>query len=104
MLSPEVAWISGFGELRVRTGDRCVGKFGIEHALHGRLQPPRHRDVVRVNAPALFGQLAFQVEDVAGTSWRKDDPPIARLGRVRLAVLHAQAYEWVLARQDRLVG
>ena len=35
VLGPEVAWISGFGELRVRTGDRCVGKFCIEHALHG---------------------------------------------------------------------
>src|SRR5579871_1698973 len=35
LLSPEVARISGFGELCVRTGDRCVGKFGIEHALDG---------------------------------------------------------------------
>src|SRR5262249_16867021 len=79
VLGPEVARISSFGELRVRTGDRCVGKFGIEHALYGRLQPPRHRDIVGVDTPAPFGQFAFQVEDVAGTSRRKDDPPITRV-------------------------
>src|SRR5262249_56724140 len=33
VLSPEVAGISSFGKRRLRTGDRCVGKFGIEHAL-----------------------------------------------------------------------
>ena len=33
--SKELARISSFGELRVRTGDRCVGKFSIEHTLYG---------------------------------------------------------------------
>src|SRR6516162_1076208 len=43
VLSPEVAGISCLGKRRLRTGDRCVGKFGIEHALYSRLQPARHR-------------------------------------------------------------
>jgi len=79
VLSPEVAGISGLGKRRLRTGDRCVGKFGIKHALYSRLQPARHRDVVGIDAPAPLCQLALQVEDVAGPSWRKDNPPIARI-------------------------
>src|SRR5215469_12682661 len=79
VLRPKVARISSFGERRLGTGDRCVGKFGIEHALYGRLQPARHRDVVGIDAPAPFCQLALQVEDVARPGWRKDNPPIARI-------------------------
>src|SRR5215813_7252411 len=79
VLSPEVARISSLRKRRLRTGDRCVGKFGIEHALYSRLQPARHRDVVRIDAPAPFCQLALQVEDVAWPSRRKDNPPIARI-------------------------
>src|SRR6516164_5763502 len=79
VLSPEVAGISSLGKRRLRTGDRCVGKFGIEHALYSRLQPARHRDVVGIDAPAPVCHLALQVEDVAGPSWRKDNPPIARI-------------------------
>src|SRR6476620_3473455 len=79
VLSPEVAGISSLGKARLRTGDRCVGKFGIEHALYSRLQPARHRDVVGIDPPAPFCQLALQVEDVAGPNPRKDNPPIARI-------------------------
>ena len=104
VFGPEVARIAGLGKLRISTGDRRVGKFGIEHALHGRLQPPRHRDVVGVDAPAPFRQFAFQIEHVAGAGRRKDDPPVARLRRVRLAVLVAQADKGVFAGQDRFVG
>src|SRR4029079_9937160 len=104
LLSPKVARVSSLGKRRIRTGDRCVGKFGIEHALYSRLQPPRHRDVVGIDAPAAFRQFALEVEDVAGPSWRKDNPPIARICRVRIAILQAQADKWVLARKDRFVG
>src|SRR6516162_3257824 len=79
VLSPEVAGISSLRKRRLRTGDRCVGKFGIQHALYSGLQPARHRDVVGIDAPAPFCQLALQVEDVAGPSWRKDNPPITRI-------------------------
>src|SRR6202035_3675813 len=104
VLSPEVAGISSFGKRRVRTGDRCVGKCGIEHALYSRLQPASHRDVVGIDAPAPFRQLALEIEDMAGPSWRKDNPPIARICRVRIAVLQAQADKRVLARKYRFVG
>src|SRR5215475_9487318 len=67
VLGPEIAGISSLGKRRIRTGDRGVGKFGIEHALYGRLQPARHRDVVGINAPAPFRQLALQVEDMTGS-------------------------------------
>src|SRR4029078_8498168 len=79
VLSPEGAGIAGLGKRRLRTGDRCVRKFGIEHALYGRLQPARHRDVVGIDAPASLCQLALEVEDVTRPSWRKDNPPIARI-------------------------
>src|SRR5215468_625974 len=46
VLSPEVAGISSLGKRRLRTGDRCLRKFGIEHALYCLLQPARHCDVV----------------------------------------------------------
>src|SRR5215471_12649171 len=82
VLGPEVAGIPSLGKRRLRTGDRCVGKFGVEHALYGRLQPARHRDVVGIDAPAPFCQFALQVEDVAGPGWRKDNPPIACIRRV----------------------
>ena len=71
VLSLEVAGISSFGKRRLRTGDRCVGKFGIEHALYSRLQPARHRDVVGMDAPAPFCQLAPQIEDMAGPTGEK---------------------------------
>src|SRR5581483_2212394 len=43
-------------------------------------------------------------ENVGGPGWRKDNPPIARICRVRITILQAQADERVLARKDRLVG
>src|SRR5262249_38959580 len=101
---PEVPDISGLGKRRLRTGDCRVGKFGIEHALYRRLQPARHRDVVGVDAPAPFRQLALQIEDMAGPGRRKDNPPIARIRRVRITVLQAQADKRVLASEDRFVG
>src|SRR5581483_5667700 len=43
-------------------------------------------------------------ENVGGPGWRKDNPPIARICRVRITILQAQADERVLARKDRFVG
>ena len=71
VLSPEISRISNLGKRCLRTGGRCVGKFGIEHALYSRLQPARHRNIVGIDALAPFCQLALQVEDVARPSLAK---------------------------------
>ena len=39
-----------------------VQQLGIEHALHGGLQPPRHRDVIRIDAPMVVRQFALEIE------------------------------------------
>src|SRR5438552_1127735 len=58
-LGPEIARITGLAELHVDHGDGQVEKLGIDCTQHGRLQPTRHRNVVRVYSPARFCQLAF---------------------------------------------
>jgi len=80
LFGPEITRVARFAELGFGHRDRHVGSFGIEHSLNGGLQPSRHRDVVGVDSPAPFCQLALQVEDMTGPGRRKDDPPIARIG------------------------
>src|SRR6059058_3007831 len=51
-LGPEIARVALLAEGRVNNRDRRVGGLRVEHALHGRLQPAGHRDVVGINEPA----------------------------------------------------
>jgi hypothetical protein len=79
VLGPKVTRISSLAELRIRTGDCGVGELCVEHSLHGRLQPARHRDIVRIDTPAILGEFALQIENVAGPGWREYDSPKTRV-------------------------
>src|SRR5262249_55267310 len=81
-----------------------VLELGIEHALHGLLQPAGHRDVVGIDPPAAVGQLALEIEHVPRTGRAKKDSPEARVGRIGIAVLGAETNERVLTRENGAVG
>jgi hypothetical protein len=74
------------------------------HALDRGLQPPRHGDVVGVNAPAVLGQLALKIENVPRTRRAGDDAPKARICRVGAAIGLAEADERIFAGQDHAIG
>src|SRR5438105_6807408 len=76
---PEIAHVAGFREVCVDHGNRRVLELGIEHALHGRLQPACHCDVVGIYAPAVVRELALEVEHVAGARRAEDDATEARI-------------------------
>ena len=77
---PEVAWIARLGEWS-SAGEHRVEKIGVEQARYGWLQPPRRRELLSVNAPALFRQLASQVKDAAGTTGGTPSPSSAAQSR-----------------------
>ena len=103
VLGPEIARVALFRELGVDDRDRRVRSLRVQHALHGRLQPARHRDVVGVDAPAVLGQLALEIEHMAGSGRAGDDAPVAGVGGLRPAIGGAQADERVFAGQDHAV-
>src|SRR5215472_4191441 len=69
-LRPVITGVAGFGELRVGHRNRQIPKVGVDGAQHRGLQPTSHCDVVRVDSPPAFGELAFQIQDAAGPAWR----------------------------------
>ncbi len=103
-LGPEIAGVARFGEFGVDDRDRAVGGLGVQHALHGRLQPARHRDVVGIDAPAVLGQFALQIEDMPGPGRAGDDAPEAGIRGDRPAIGGAEADERVFAGEDDAVG
>src|SRR6478609_146511 len=104
VLGPEIARVARLLEGGIGDRDCDILELGIEHALHGFLQPAGHRDVVGVDSPAALGQLALDVEHVPGPHRAVDDPPVAGVGRIGVAILGAEPDERVLARQDGAIG
>src|SRR5579883_461679 len=102
-LTPEVPIVARLGKAGVGHGDRRVLELRVEHALHRRLQPARHRNVVRIDAPAVLGGFALEIEHVTGAGRREDDAPEARVRLVGVAVAFAEADERVLAREDHSI-
>ena len=102
-LGPEIARITGLAELHVDHGDGQVEKLGIDCTQHGRLQPTRHRNVVRVYSPARFCQLAFQIENMARPAWRRQDAPKGSIRRKSIAVVLAEPNDRVFPGQDHAV-
>src|SRR5579883_3661963 len=104
MFGPEVSRVAGLAERSVRDGNRQVLQLGIQHALYGLLQPAGHGDVVGIDAPAALGQLALEIEHVARPHWTMDDAPVARVGRIGIAVLARQPDERILPCENRAIG
>ena len=101
---PEIAWIAGLAELGVNDGNGRVQQFGVEHALHGCLQPTRHRNVVCIDPPLVLSEFALQIENVSRPCRGEDDAPEAGISRVIVAIGGAQPDEWILASNDDDIG
>jgi hypothetical protein len=92
-LCPKITPVTGFAELSVGNRDCGVEKLGIDRAHHGGLQPARHRDVVRIDPPAVFRQLALQIKDIAGPGRASQDAPKACLCRKGVIVIIVEPYD-----------
>jgi hypothetical protein len=86
-LCPKITRVTGFAELRVGNRDCGVEKLGIDRAHHGGLQPARHCDVVRIDPPVVFRQLALQIKDIAGSRRGGQDAPKACVCREGVVII-----------------
>jgi hypothetical protein len=58
------------GEHRINDGNREVSGFCIEHTLYRRLQPPRHGNIVGIDAQLTIGEFALELENVSRSARR----------------------------------
>src|SRR5215475_3746877 len=93
---PVVPRVATLREHRVNDGNREVGRFRIEHALHRRLQPAGQGNIVGIDAQLPLRELALQIEHVPGPPRRKGNAPEARLSRIGAAVRRAESNKRVL--------
>src|SRR5262249_18516554 len=103
-LRPGIARIPRFGEPGVNHRYRRACDLGIEHSLDSGLQPPRHRSIVRIDAPTIFRQLALEIENVPHSGRAENDAPEACIRLVGVAIVLAKANERVLPRHDHAIG
>jgi hypothetical protein len=94
-LCPKITGVTGSAELRIDNRDRGVAKLRIDRAHHGGLQPARHCDVVGINPPAVFRQLALEIEDIAGPGrGGQDAPKLACVVKASLSFLFNRMTEF----------
>ena len=94
---PGVPRVAALREHRINDGNGEVCRCRIEHALHRRLQPSGHGNIVGIDAQLTIRELALEIENVPGAPGRKGDAPEARLGRIGAAVRRAESNKRVLA-------
>ena len=97
VFGPVVSRVAALREYRIHDGNGAVCRCRIEHALHRRLQPAGHGNIVGIDAQLVVSELALEVENVPGAPGRKGDAPEAGLGCIGAAVRRAEANKRILA-------
>ena len=103
-LGPEGAAVAGLGERRLMDGEFLVGELREEQRLDFILEPAGEGDVVGIDQDFVVDEVAFEVEDMAGSGGGIEDPPVADAGGLRAALFVLETNEGVFAGEADLVG
>jgi hypothetical protein len=100
-LGPTVPKTAVFGESSFDDLNRGIRRLSVQHSLNAVLKTSGHRDIIRINAPTIVGEVALDIEDVAGTIVGEKNAPKAGIGRDGSIFRHAQPDERISPREDR---